>query len=228
MDESLKSDLTRIAIRLGLVCVATAAIGFAAGIFITRTWIDPKVYCFLYSRSIALDPYSRRIAFPIEVSLSSYARGPLQALDETISRGQRLDVLMYDFRKGGAPQVMFSTPLDRWNTSGMAGWGKDGFHVRYSDRNGHRHLVVNPESGTVTEIPQSLSNAVADSLNRIQHELEETPDYREVRWERFKCTDKNPRTGRDTLLFEYSKEYAGIPLMYPDTAEAVGARGGTR
>ena len=188
-----------------------AAIGSALGNRV-RSSVDPRVYCYLSTSNLAYDPYARRIAFPLEVDSLSHLRGGLRVFGRSIALGQRLDVLVYDFAQGGPPRVVYSTPLDRSTGSGLTGWGKDGLHISYGDHNGYRHVVIDPDRGTVAMVPQSMSQTIADSLITIQYALEETPGYRDVKWRGLQCYERNPRTGLNTILFEYKKEYAGIPL----------------
>lgn len=207
-----RSLFIRAGVLFGIGCLAMAAIGYAIAVWVVRPWVDPKVYCLVIPGNIVQDPDSLRFAFPVELDSVSHTRGMLRALGPRIGLGTRLDVLVYDFAQGGHPRLVYSTPVDRRTGEGLAGWGDDGIHFLYGDRHGYRHVVIDPDAGTVTLIPQERSHAIADSMTILQYALEDKPSYRRVESEHLQWFLKDPRTGRKELLFEYKDEYTGIPL----------------
>jgi hypothetical protein len=220
-----KSVFARAAMVLVLACLGMAAIGYAVAVWVVRPWVDPKVYGLVIAGNVVHDPDSLRFAFPVEVNSVSHTRGLLRALGPRVALGTRLDVLVYDFAVGGMPRQVYSTPVDRRIGEGLAGWGKDGIHFLYGDRHGYRHVVIDPDLGTVTVIPRARSHAMADSMTRIQYALEREPDYREIKTRGLQWFVKDPTTGQLRLLFEYSNDYAGIPLdrmFQEDTNQPVG------
>jgi hypothetical protein len=216
---------------LVIACLGMAAIGYAVAVGNVRTWVDPKVYSLVIAGNVVHDPDSLRFAFPVEVNSVSHTRGLLRALGPRVGLGTRLDVLVYDFALGGTPRRVYSTPVDRRIGEGLAGWGKDGIHFLYGDRHGYRHVVIDPDLGTVTVIPQARSHAIADSMTSIQYALEREPGYREIKTRGLQWFVKDPKSDQQELLFEYTHDYDGLPLdsmFHEETAEPVRPKGDSR